>query len=154
MLDSRRQTRCTYVEGGIHDVVLKPGMVGILAHEAIGHTVEADFVLSGSITAGKIGQKIASDLITMVDDGPNLMKIGNPAGYIEIDDEGVEAGGTVIIKDGILSSYLHSRETAELFGVEPTGNARAWGYTDVPIIRMRNTYIKPGKNSFDEIIGW
>lgn len=142
-----------YVEGGMHNVVLKPGMVGILAHEAIGHTVEADFVLSGSITAGKIGQKIASDLITMVDDGPNLMKIGNPAGYIEVDDEGVEAGGTVIIKDGILSSYLHSRETAELFGVEPTGNARAWGYTDVPIIRMRNTYIRPGKNSFDEIIG-
>ena len=49
--------------------------------------------------------------------------------------------------------HIHSRETAELFGVEPTGNARAWGYTDVPIIRMRNTYIKPGKNSIDEIIG-
>jgi len=141
-----------YANNGVFDVVLSPAMVGILAHEAIGHTVEADFVMSGSVAQGKIGKKVASDLVTLADAGNNPTRVGHPAGTIFVDDEGVEVQDTVIIENGVMKSYLHDRQSAHQFGVEPTGNARAWSHTDTPIIRMRNTYIKPGKNSFDEII--
>ncbi len=140
-----------YIPGGVHTVILKPAMVGILAHEAIGHTVEADFVQAGSIVAGKIGQKLGSELITMVDSGKNVFSKGNPSGTIAADDEGVATEDTVIIEKGVLKSYLHNRETAARFGVKPTGNARAWSHTDTPIIRMRNTYIMPGVHSLDEM---
>jgi TldD protein len=69
-----------------------------------------------------------------------------------VDDEGVPAATTTIIKDGVLNSYLHNRESAALYGVEPTGNARAWLYNDEPLIRMRNTYIQPGHQSLEQII--
>lgn len=141
-----------FVTGGMHTVILKPPMVGLLSHEAIGHTVEADFVMSGSIAAGKIGKKVASELITLVDAGPAKVCGINAAGCIEVDDEGIEAQETKIIKNGIMNSYLHNRETAEIFGVEPTGNARAWSHTDLPIIRMRNTYIETGESSLEEMI--
>jgi len=137
--------------GGTATLILSPAMVGLLSHEAIGHTVEADFVLSGSVAAGKLGQKIASPLVTLCDSGrvPNTNFGG---GDLMVDDEGVLTGNTVIIKDGILNSYLHNRESAAHFGVEPTGNARAWLYSDEPLIRMRNTYIQPGTQSLEEII--
>lgn len=141
-----------FVTGGMHTVILKPPMVGLLSHEAIGHTVEADFVMSGSIAAGKIGKKVASELITLVDAGPAKVCGLNAAGCIEVDDEGIEAQETKIIENGIMKSYLHNRETAKIFDVEPTGNARAWSHTDLPIIRMRNTYIESGKNNLEEMI--
>ncbi len=141
-----------YAKGGMSTVVLSPGMVGLLAHEAIGHTVEADFVMSGSAASGKIGEKVASEKVTLADAGLNPLKNGYPAGTIPVDDEGVEVQDTIIIKDGIMNSYLHNRESAAEFGVEPTGNARAFSHSDTPIIRMRNTYVKPGTSSFDEII--
>jgi TldD protein len=142
-----------YAPGGRATVILNPELVGLLAHEAIGHTVEADFVLSGSATSGKIGECVASDLVTMVDSGPVV--IGPPwaGGIVLVDDEGVPCGRTVLIENGILKSYLHDRETAGHFGVAPTGNARAWLYSDEPIIRMRNTYLEPGGSPHDEIIG-
>lgn len=132
-------------------VILDPGMVGLISHEAIGHTVEADFVLSGSIVKDKIGQKVASDLVTLVDSGPSQIKSG-AAGTIFVDDEGVMASRTVIIDNGILSSYLHNRETASILNAEPTGNARAFEYDNEPLIRMRNTYIEPRDYTYDEII--
>lgn len=132
-------------------VILDPGMVGLIAHEAIGHTVEADFVLSGSIVSKEMGKKIASSLVTLVDSGFSDI-VGHAAGTILVDDEGVTASRTEVIKDGILKSYLHNRETASEFGVEPTGNARAFEYSDEPIIRMRNTYIEPGDYELDEMI--
>lgn len=141
-----------YAKGGESIVILSPAMVGILAHEAIGHTVEADFVLSGSAASGKIGQRVGSELVTLADTGKNVMRTGHPAGFLPVDDEGVAVEDTIIIKDGILNSYLHNRQTAAEFGVEPTGNARAWIHSDVPLIRMRNTYIKPGNHNVDEII--
>lgn len=141
-----------YVTGGMHTVILKPPMVGLLSHEAIGHTVEADFVMSGSIAAGKIGKKVASELVTLVDAGPAKVCGLNAAGCIEVDDEGVETQETKIIKNGIMNSYLHNRESAEIFGVPPTGNARAWSHTDLPLIRMRNTYIEQGQTSLEEMI--
>ncbi len=132
-------------------VILDPGMVGLISHEAIGHTVEADFVLSGSIVSGKIGKKVGSDLVTLVDSGPSIIAKA-AGGTILVDDEGIMAERTVIIEDGILRSYLHNRETAAIYNVESTGNARAFEYTDEPIIRMRNTYIEPGEYGEDEII--
>jgi TldD protein len=126
-------------------------MVGILSHEAIGHTVEADFVLSGSVAAGKIGQKVASPLVTMCDSGV-VASTPHGGGDLLVDDEGVETQNTVIINKGTLESYLHNRETATLFNVKPTGSARAWLYHNEPLIRMRNTYIMPGSQSLEEII--
>lgn len=132
-------------------VILDPAMVGLLCHEAIGHTVEADFVASGSIVKGKIGQEVASGLVTLVDSGPSIIKAGG-GGTILVDDEGVLAGRTVVIDRGVLVSYLHNRESAGEFEVESTGNARAFEYSDEPLIRMRNTYIEPGDCSFEELL--
>ena len=141
-----------YAPGGAATVVLNPELVGLLAHEAIGHTVEADFVLAGSAASGKIGQKVASDMVTLVDSGPALVGAESAGGVVLVDDEGVHAGRTVVIEEGVLKSYLHDRESAAAFGVEPTGNARAWQYDDQPIIRMRNTYLEPGASSYDDLI--
>ncbi|MBE7410888.1 MAG: TldD/PmbA family protein [Leptospiraceae bacterium] len=132
-------------------VILSPSIVGLLVHEAIGHTVEADFVLAGSIASGKIGTRVGSDLITLCDSGYSEYADG-AGGTIPVDDEGVLTKKTVIIKNGILESYLHNRETAHRFGVEPTGSARAWEYSDLPLIRMRNTYLEPGESSLEEMI--
>lgn len=138
-------------DGGRATVILAPSIVGLLVHEAIGHTVEADFVQAGSVAAGKIGQRVASDLVTLCDSGVSEYYDG-AGGTVPVDDEGVVAGKTTIIRDGLLVSYLHNRESAARYGVEPTGNARAWEYSDQPLIRMRNTYLAPGDRSLDEII--
>lgn len=132
-------------------IILDPGMVGLLSHEAIGHTVEADFVLSGSVAKNKIGSRVASDLVTLVDSG-RLELAGNAAGTIMVDDEGVEAGRTAIIENGILKSFLHNRESAMTFGASSTGNARAFQYSDEPLIRMRNTFIEPRSDRFEEMV--
>lgn len=139
------------LEGGRATVILAPSIVGLLVHEAIGHTVEADFVQAGSVAAGKIGQRVASDLVTLCDSGASEFYDG-AGGTIPVDDEGVIAGRTTIIESGILKSYLHNRESAAKFGVAPTGNARAWEYSDQPLIRMRNTYLAPGTSDLEEMI--
>jgi TldD protein len=138
-------------EGGRRTVILAPSIVGLLVHEAIGHTVEADFVSAGSVAAGKLGQRVASDLVTLCDSGQSEL-VDGAAGSIPVDDEGVRAGKTVIIRNGILSSYLHDRESAARFAVAPTGNARAFEYSDPTLIRMRNTYLEPGADSLEEMI--
>ncbi len=145
------QLQADYAAGESATVVLDPGLVGVLSHEAIGHTVEADLVRGGAITSGKIGMQVGSDLVTLCDSGPSAL-IPHAAGELLVDDEGVRTGRTVIIDHGVLRSYLHNRESATHFNVEPTGNARAFEYSDEPIIRMRNTYIEPGKSSVEEII--
>ena len=140
-----------YPEGGRATVILAPAIVGLLAHEAIGHTVEADFVQSGSVAQGKIGQRVGSDLVTLVDSGASEYYAG-AGGTLPVDDEGVATARTVIIRNGILESYLHNRESAARFGVTPTGNARAWEFSDEPLIRMRNTYVEPGESTLEEMI--
>ena len=140
-----------YPEGGQKTVILSPAVVGLLCHEAIGHTVEADFVKAGSVAQGKIGQRVASDLVTMADSG-NETIAGYAVGNLPFDDEGVETENTVIIDKGILRSYLHTRETAAEFGVQPKGNARAWLFNDEPLIRMRNTYLMPGTRHLADMI--
>ncbi|MGC9778686.1 MAG: TldD/PmbA family protein [Candidatus Heimdallarchaeota archaeon] len=135
-------------KGGKHTVIMEPSVVGIICHEAIGHTVESDFVLAGSAAKGKIGKKVASELVTMVDTGEQK----TAGGWLEVDDAGVKSKKTVIIKEGIMKSYLHSRFTAHHFGVKPTGNERAWEYNVEPLIRMRNTYLEPGNFTKEELL--
>jgi TldD protein len=145
LLDAR------HVRGKKTTVILDPAMVGLLSHEAIGHTVEGDFVLSGSVAKDKIGSKVASDLVTLVDSGRS--EIGtNAGGTIIVDDEGVAAGRTAIIEKGMLKSFLHNRESARIFDTDSTGSARAFQYSDEPLIRMRNTYIEPGSDKLEDMI--
>ncbi|MCK6504469.1 TldD/PmbA family protein [Myxococcota bacterium] len=138
-------------EGGRAQVVMSPSIVGLLVHEAIGHTVEADFVQAGSAARGRLGQQVASELVTLCDSG-HSEHAPHAGGTIPVDDEGVLAGRTEIIRQGRLVGYLHNRESAARMGMAPTGNARAWEYADEPIIRMRNTYVEPGEQSVEELI--
>ncbi|MCI0562072.1 MAG: TldD/PmbA family protein, partial [Nitrososphaera sp.] len=140
-----------YPKGEKTTIILDPGMVGLLSHEAIGHTVEADFVLSGSIVRDKLGTKVASELVTLVDSGRSDIA-RNAAGTIMVDDEGVVAERTAVIENGILKSFLHNRESALIFGVPSTGNARAFQYNDEPLIRMRNTFVEPRSDKLADMI--
>jgi TldD protein len=137
--------------GGKAKVILAPAMVGLLSHEAIGHTVEADFVLAGSVAAQNLNQSVASHLVTLADSGASEF-IDGAGGTMPVDDEGIITKRVDIIKDGKLVNYLHNRETAAHFGSEPGGNARAWEFSDEPLIRMRNTFIQPGKDSVEKMI--
>lgn len=143
--------KAKFPEGGAKKVILSPTVVGLLCHEAIGHTVEADFVKSGSVAKGMIGKQVGSPLVNIYDSGCETIS-GYAVGNIAFDDEGVKTETTKIIEGGILKSYLHNRETAKEFGVNPTGNARAWLYNDEPIIRMRNTYLLPGEMPLNQMI--
>jgi TldD protein len=146
------QLAAPHPSGGVSAVVLDPTLVGVLCHEAIGHTVEADIVLGGAITSDKIGVAVASELVTLCDSGASEYA-PHAVGILPVDDEGVLTQRTVIIDKGVLRSFLHNRETAAHYGVAPTGNARAYVYSDDPIIRMRNTYLEPGETAFEELIG-
>ena len=140
-----------YAEAGYKTVVLGGMMGGMLAHEAVGHTVEADLVRGGSVAGPNLNKRVASDLVTMVDFAHTFN--GQPAPLpVFLDDEGTKAEDAVLIKDGILTGYMNDRETAAEYGMTPAGNARGWTYADEPIIRMRNTCILPGKNTVDELI--
>lgn len=148
---AQRLLSAEFPKGERMKVILNPEMVGLISHEAIGHTVEADFVLSGAVTRDKIGTRVASELVTLVDSGPSV-HIPGASGTLLVDDEGVITESTVIIERGILKSYLHNRESAAEMGYAPTGNARAFEYSDEPIIRMRNTYMEPGDITLDELL--
>jgi len=146
-----RLLSASHMKGSRETVILNPGLVGLISHEAIGHTVEADLVKSGSPVSDKIGKKVVSDLVTLVDSGHSEHRPG-AAGTLPVDDEGVVTKKTTIIEKGIVKGFLFDRENAFIFGREPTGNARAFEYTDEPIVRMRNTYIEPGDWKLDELI--
>lgn len=130
-------------------VVMGSGSSGVLLHEAIGHTFEADFIRKGtSIFSDKLGKRICREGINIVDDGT----IKYNRGSINFDDEGVEGQKTYLVKDGILNSYLHDRISAEYFGTAPTGNGRRESFRDMPIPRMRATYMESGNVSQQDII--
>jgi TldD protein len=136
---------------GVHDVVLGSELAGILAHEAIGHTTEADLVRSGSVAGDKVGQLVASPLISMVDFAHTYHGETLPV-PVYLDDEGMPSRDTVLIDRGVLQGFMHNKESATHFGVEPTGNARAYQFFDEPLIRMRNTAILPGEHKLEEMI--
>jgi TldD protein len=134
---------------GTMTVVLGPGWPGILLHEAIGHGLEGDFNRKGvSAFAGRIGQKVASDLVTVVDDGT----IANRRGSLNIDDEGTPTGRTVLIENGILRGYLQDRLNARLMGMAPTGNGRRESFAHPPLPRMTNTFMLAGQDDPADII--
>ena len=138
-------------QAGNHDVILDANLAGILAHEALGHTVEADYVRVGTVAKNCFGEKVASELISIVDFAHSYNGDLLPC-PIHIDDEGVEAKDAWIIKDGYLTSYLHNRDSSKYFSMDNTGNARAWSFSDEPIIRMRNTCILPGTSKLEDMI--
>jgi TldD protein len=146
-----RKSKGVYAKPGTHDVVLDSDLAGILAHEAIGHTVEADGVLGGSVAADAMGKAVASPLVTLVDFAHTALGQTCPV-PLWTDDEGVDARDAVLIDRGVLRSYMHNKESAAHFGVEPTGNARAYGFYDEPLIRMRNTAILPGTSKLKDMI--
>ncbi len=135
-------------KGGGFPAVLGPNVVGVFVHEAFGHLAEADLTLSGSILMDRIGKKIASDVVTLYDDG----SIEGAFGSFKYDDEGVPAQKTLLVKDGVVVGLMHNRETAQKLDAKPTGNARAEDFRSEPIIRMRNTFIEPRDRSFDELV--
>jgi len=138
-------------EAGSHDVVLDSELAGILAHEAIGHTCEGDLVLAGSVAGDRLGETVASEKITLGDyaqRGPD----GGGTIAIHVDDEGTQCRDVTIIEKGVLKGFLHSRQTAAELDAEPTGNARAFSFSDEPLVRMRNTAILPGEDKRAEMI--
>ena len=145
------KTEGVYAEAGYKQVILGGNLAGMLAHEAVGHTVEADLVLGGSVAGPNLNKRVASDLVTMVDFA-NTTPDGEAPLPVYLDDEGQIAKDAVLIEKGILKGYMHNRESAEKFGVEPTGNARAWDFSDEPLIRMRNTAVLPGKDKLEDMI--
>lgn len=139
------------VKGGRYTVVCNPKLAGVFAHEAFGHLSEADFVYSNPQAQEMmvLGRRFGQDILNIIDDG----SIPGLRGTHKYDDEGVPAGRSDLIKDGVLVGRLHSRETAAKMGEKPTGNARATGYRYPPIVRMTNTYVEQGETSFQEMIG-
>jgi len=134
--------------GGPFPAIIGTNIVGVLAHEALGHICEADLTLAGSALMGKLGQKIGSEHVTIYDSA--LMPEG--LGAIKYDDEGVPGQKTMLIKDGTLVGLMHNRETAAKMDMTPTGNARAQDFRFPPIIRMRNTCVEKGDYTFEELM--
>jgi len=134
---------------GTMPVVLGNGWPGILLHEAVGHGLEGDFNRKGvSAFSGKVGQKVASEHCTIVDDGTMV----NRRGSLSVDDEGTPAQNTVLVENGILRAYMQDKLNARLMGVEVTGNGRRESFAHIPMPRMTNTYMLAGKHDPDEII--
>ena len=134
---------------GTMPVVLGSGWPGVLLHEAIGHGLEGDFNRKeSSVFSGKIGEKVTSELCTIVDDGT----LKDLRGSLNIDDEGVVGQYNTLIENGVLKGYMQDKHNARLMGVEPTGNGRRESYAHLPMPRMTNTYMLPGKHTPEEII--
>ena len=134
---------------GTMTVVLGPGWPGVLLHEAVGHGLEGDFNRKGSsVFAGRIGERVASEQCTVVDDGT----LARRRGSLTVDDEGTPTQCTTLIEDGVLKGYMQDKMNARLTGSKPTGNGRRESYAHLPMPRMTNTYMLPGRYEHDEII--
>jgi len=133
---------------GIYTVVTDPKVGGLFVHEAFGHNCEGDLVFGGqSIVSDKMGKRVASDMVSIIDDPTQLRN-----GHYVYDHEGVRAKKHIIVKDGVLVSFLHSLESAAKMGGEPQGSARAQSHHYPPIVRMSNTYFAPGDMTLEEIL--
>jgi TldD protein len=147
----RRKAEGVYPDAGRRECVLDATLTCILAHEAVGHTTEADLVLGGSVAGDCMGKQVAAPIVNLTDFAHTAL--GQTCRVpVHVDDEGAEAKDAVIIKDGVLRSFMHNRESADHFGAENTGNARAYEFSDEPLIRMRNTAILPGKDKLEAMI--
>ncbi len=134
---------------GLMPVVLGSGWPAVLLHEAVGHGLEGDFNRKGSSAfSGKIGQRVASPLCTIVDDGT----LQGRRGSLSIDDEGTPTQSTLLIDKGILTGYMHDKKNARLMGQKSTGNGRRESYSCLPMPRMTNTYMLAGESEKEDII--
>ncbi|MFA5611635.1 MAG: TldD/PmbA family protein [Anaerolineaceae bacterium] len=140
-----------YAKPGIQTVILDSDLAGILAHEAVGHTVEADFVQTGSVGGPMFGQQVASEKVSLVDIAHSAFGELAPV-PVFVDDEGTPAQDQMLIENGILTGYMHNKESARKFGHKANGNARAFDFSDEPLIRMRNTCILPGTDKLEDMI--
>ena len=133
---------------GTYPVVVDPEVVGLLLHEAFGHASEGDLVSTGeSVLHKRLGNELASEIVTIIDEG------AVEGGYFyPFDDEGTKKERTVIVENGVLKSYIHDRNSALQFGVEPTGNGRAQDFENVPIVRQTNYYMQPKDYKVEELI--
>jgi len=138
------------VRGGCYDVITDPVLTGVFAHEAFGHTAEADEVFADEKLKEIMtpGRRFGSEVLSIVDDA---CQVGH-AGFVPYDDEGVRGQKKYLLREGVLVGLLHNRETATRMNASPTGNARALDYRFPPIIRMTATYIEPGPNTFEEML--
>ena len=137
------------VKAGEQTVIMNKGWGGVLVHEAVGHGLEGDFIRKEtSLYTGKLGQKVASDKVTIVDNG----RIDNLRGSINIDDEGHPSQNNVLIEDGILKGYLYDSLNAELVGVKSTGSGRRESFKAIPMPRMTNTYIDQGSDDPEDML--
>ncbi len=138
------------VTGGKYTVIVDPKLCGVFVHEAFGHLSEADFIYENKKMREimVIGKRFGIDALSIVDDG----SLVGEAGYNKYDNEGTPTQKTYLIKNGILTSRLHSRETAAKMQEKPTGNARAIGYAHAPIVRMTNTYMEPRNYTFQKML--
>ncbi len=145
------KTEGVYPEAGVKTCILGGELTGMLAHEAVGHTVEADLVLGGSVAGPMLGRVVASPLVSLVDFAHSAFGKSAPL-PVYVDDEGTPAVDAELIRDGILTGYMNNRDTAVRFGMKPQGNARAFAFSDEPLIRMRNTAILPGRSRLSDMI--
>lgn len=138
------------VKAGIYPVIVDPGLTGTFVHEAFGHLSEADFIYENPDWQKILvmGRKMGRPILSITDGGV----VPDEGGSMKYDDEGTPTTLTYLVKDGILSGRLHSRETAAALGEKPTGNARALNYRFPPIVRMTNTSIEPGPHSYEEML--
>jgi len=138
-----------YCPAGVMPVAIEGGFGGVIFHEACGHGLEASSVAYGqSVFAGKLGQKIANEKVTAIDDGT----IPGAWGSVNIDDEGTPAQKNVLIENGILKSYMVDKFNGRRMGMPSTGNSRRQSYRYTPTSRMTNTYIAPGEDKNEDII--
>lgn len=134
---------------GVMPVVLGPGWPGILLHEAVGHGLEADFIRKGtSVFSKKLGERVASPGVTVVDDGT----LPGRRGSLNVDDEGEPTKRTALIEDGILTGFMHDLTSARLMRAAPTGNGRRESFATLPLPRMTNTFMTAGTMPPEEII--
>jgi TldD protein len=141
--------RAAPAPAGVMTVVLGPGWPGILLHEAVGHGLEGDFNRKGSSAfSGRIGERVASPGVTVVDDGT----LPDRRGSLNVDDEGNPTQRTVLIEDGVLRGYLQDSLNARLMKVAVTGNARRESFAHLPMPRMTNTYMLGGSHDPEEIV--
>lgn len=140
-----------FPEAGEALCIIDSAIAGMVAHEAVGHTVEADLVLAGSVAKDSLGIEVASPLINLTDFAHTAFGERAPL-PVYVDDEGTLCQDAVIIKDGILTGYMNNLESASGFGMTPMGNARAYAFSDEPLIRMRNTAIHPGNDKLEDMI--
>ena len=136
-------------KAGNTTVVLGSGWPGVLLHEAVGHGLEGDFNRKKTSNfSDQIGEQVASELCTVIDDGT----IDNRRGSLSVDDEGTPTAKNILIENGILKGYMQDLMNAKLMNVEPTGNGRRESYAHLPMPRMTNTYMLGGSSTADEII--